>query len=83
LGRPRDRIADANCNLLAVVMAESASPNGRPRFTERRSVANSASVCGLATSSSQLTVFPDGRTIVSGTDDVAVARSLQAKYIGS
>ncbi len=31
----------------------------------------------------QLTVFPDGRTIVSGTDDVAVARSLQAKYIGS
>jgi molybdopterin-synthase adenylyltransferase len=31
----------------------------------------------------QLTVFPDGRTIVSGTDDVAVARSLQAKYVGS
>jgi adenylyltransferase/sulfurtransferase len=31
----------------------------------------------------QLTVFPDGRTIVSGTDDLAVARSLQAKYIGS
>lgn len=31
----------------------------------------------------QLTVFPDGRTIVSGTDDVAVARTLQAKYVGS
>ena len=31
----------------------------------------------------QLTVFPDGRTIVGGTDDVAVARSLQAKYVGS
>lgn len=31
----------------------------------------------------QLTVFPDGRTIVNGTDDVAVARTLQAKYIGS
>jgi len=31
----------------------------------------------------QLTVFPDGRTIVSGTDDVAAARTLQAKYIGS
>jgi molybdopterin/thiamine biosynthesis adenylyltransferase len=30
-----------------------------------------------------LTVFPDGRTIVGGTDDIAVARSLQAKYIGS
>ena len=31
----------------------------------------------------QLTVFPDGRTIVSGTDDVAAARTLQAHYIGS
>jgi adenylyltransferase/sulfurtransferase len=31
----------------------------------------------------QLTVFRDGRTIVSGTDDVVVARTLQAKYIGS
>lgn len=31
----------------------------------------------------QLTAFPDGRTIVSGTDDIAVARTLQAKYIGS
>jgi adenylyltransferase/sulfurtransferase len=30
-----------------------------------------------------LTVFPDGRTIVGGTDDVAVARTLQAKYVGS
>ena len=31
----------------------------------------------------QLTVFPDGRTIVGGTDDVALARTLQAKYVGS
>jgi adenylyltransferase/sulfurtransferase len=31
----------------------------------------------------QLTAFPDGRTIVSGTGDVAVARTLQAKYIGN
>jgi adenylyltransferase/sulfurtransferase len=31
----------------------------------------------------QLTVFPDGRTIVSGTDEIATARSLQAKYVGS
>ena len=31
----------------------------------------------------QLTVFPDGRTIVGGTDDVATARSLQARYVGS
>jgi adenylyltransferase/sulfurtransferase len=30
-----------------------------------------------------LTVFPDGRAIVGGTDDVAVARSVYAKYVGS
>ena len=31
----------------------------------------------------QLTVFPDGRAIVGGTDDVATARTLYAKYIGA
>ena len=31
----------------------------------------------------ELTVFPDGRAIVGGTDDVATARTLYAKYIGN
>ena len=31
----------------------------------------------------EMTVFTDGRAIVKGTDDVSVARSLYAKYIGS
>lgn len=31
----------------------------------------------------EITVFRDGRAIVKGTDDVAVARSLYAKFIGS
>ncbi|HHT9128089.1 MAG TPA: ThiF family adenylyltransferase [Candidatus Wujingus californicus] len=30
----------------------------------------------------ELTVFPDGRSIVSGTNDVSVAKGLYAKYIG-
>ncbi len=30
-----------------------------------------------------LTVFQDGRAIISGTDDVAAARSVYARYIGS
>jgi adenylyltransferase/sulfurtransferase len=30
-----------------------------------------------------LTVFPDGRAIIGGTDDIATARTLYAKYIGS
>ena len=31
----------------------------------------------------ELTVFPDGRAIVGGTNDIAVARTLYAKYVGS
>lgn len=31
----------------------------------------------------QLTVFADGRTIVQGTPDVALARSLHARYVGA
>jgi molybdopterin-synthase adenylyltransferase len=31
----------------------------------------------------ELTLFPDGRTIISGTDDIATARTVYAKYIGS
>jgi adenylyltransferase/sulfurtransferase len=30
----------------------------------------------------QLTIFADGRTIVGGTDDPAVARTVHAKYVG-
>jgi molybdopterin-synthase adenylyltransferase len=36
----------------------------------------------LKTEAHELTVFPDGRAIVSGTDDLAVARAVYAKYIG-
>jgi adenylyltransferase/sulfurtransferase len=31
----------------------------------------------------ELTLFPDGRAIIQGTDDTAVARTIYAKYIGS
>ena len=31
----------------------------------------------------ELTVFPDARSIIRGTDEIAVARSLYAKYIGN
>jgi adenylyltransferase/sulfurtransferase len=31
----------------------------------------------------ELTLFPDGRAIIKGTNDAAVARSLYARYIGS
>lgn len=31
----------------------------------------------------EMTLFPDGRAIIKGTNDTAVARSLYAKYVGS
>lgn len=37
----------------------------------------------LRVDSYQITVFPDGRAIVGGTDDIATAKSVHAKYIGN
>jgi len=37
----------------------------------------------LAVDRYELTVFPDGRAIVGGTDDVAEAKTVYAKYVGS
>jgi adenylyltransferase/sulfurtransferase len=31
----------------------------------------------------ELTIFPDARAIISGTDDIAVARAVYAKYVGN
>ena len=31
----------------------------------------------------EITIFPDGRAIIKGTTDVAVARGWYAKYIGA
>ena len=31
----------------------------------------------------ELTIFPDARAIVTGTDEVAVARAVYAKYVGT
>jgi adenylyltransferase/sulfurtransferase len=39
-------------------------------------------VLRFATGPHELTLFPDGRTIVKGTDDTALARSLVARYFG-
>ena len=31
----------------------------------------------------EMTIFPDGRAIIKGTTDSAVARSLYARFVGS
>ena len=30
-----------------------------------------------------ITVFPDGRAVIGGTEEIAVARSVYAKYVGN
>jgi adenylyltransferase/sulfurtransferase len=30
-----------------------------------------------------MTLFPDGRAIIKGTTDIAIARSLYARFVGS
>ena len=37
----------------------------------------------FATDGYEFTVFPDGRAIIKGTNDVAKARTLYSQYVGS
>jgi adenylyltransferase/sulfurtransferase len=46
-------------------------------------VASNGFLLRLRVDGHELTIFPDGRAIVKGTDDPAVARSLYARYIGA
>lgn len=40
-------------------------------------------LCRLKIDKCELTIFQDGRAIISGTDDPSVARSIYAKYVGN
>ena len=44
---------------------------------------NQAETAGSTAGPTEITVFPDGRAIIKGTEDPAVARSLYSRYIGS
>lgn len=46
-------------------------------------VTRNAFLLRLAVGDKLITVFPDGRAIVGGTEDIAEAKTLYAKYIGS
>jgi adenylyltransferase/sulfurtransferase len=46
-------------------------------------VERNAFLLRLAVDGYVLTVFPDGRTIVGGTNDIATARTLHARYVGA
>ncbi len=46
-------------------------------------VTRNAYLLRLAVGENLITIFPDGRAIVGGTDDIATARTLYAKYVGA
>ena len=53
------------------------------RLSAVGSVGQNAFLLRLRVDAYDITVFPDGRAIIKGTDDPAVARSLYARYIGA
>jgi adenylyltransferase/sulfurtransferase len=53
------------------------------RLTGVGQIQRNAFLLRLAVDGYALTVFPDGRTIVGGTNDIATARTVHARYIGA
>ena len=56
-------------------LARRLTPHGKVRYSEF--------ILKFCREPYELTLFPDGRAIIKGTTDTAVARSLYARYIGS
>lgn len=46
-------------------------------------VSSSPYLVRLTVGAHELTIFPDGRAIIKGTNDVAMARSLYSRYVGA
>ena len=46
-------------------------------------VSSTAYLMRLTVGAHELTIFPDGRAIIKGTNDVAAARSLYSRYVGA
>jgi len=46
-------------------------------------VRHNAFMLRFATEGYEFTIFPDGRAIIKGTNDIAKARTLYAQFVGS
>jgi molybdopterin/thiamine biosynthesis adenylyltransferase len=53
------------------------------RLTSLGEVRHNAFMLRFATEGYEFTVFPDGRAIIKGTNDIAKARTLYAQFVGS
>jgi adenylyltransferase/sulfurtransferase len=73
-GRNAVQIHERARPLDLIALAKSLEPMGKVRANEF--------ALRFFTEPYEMTIFPDGRAIIKGTQDVAVARSLYARYIG-
>src|SRR3954454_5832968 len=76
------------CGRNAVQVAtRRAEPLNFPELADRLAplgeVRHNAYMLRFATEGHEFTVFPDGRAIIKGTNDIAKARSLYAQFVGS
>ena len=53
------------------------------RLSEIGNVRHNAFMLRFETEGHEFTVFPDGRAIIKGTNDIAKAKSLYAQFLGS
>jgi len=88
LGMERGSMTAILCGRNAVqVSPRPAQPLDLTSLAERLATAGSVTVneylLRLDVEGVQLTVFPDGRTIIKGTDDPTRARALYARFVGS
>ena len=62
---------------------EGAAFSRCPHCAERPAAGHHLCPLNLEADGCELTLFPDGRAIIKGTSEEAVARSLYARYVGT
>lgn len=73
-------------NAVQIVPPESSPldwPTLETRLRRIGSVQANRFLMRVAVDGFELSIFPDGRAIIKGTDDVALARSIYARYVGA
>jgi molybdopterin/thiamine biosynthesis adenylyltransferase len=84
MGSHTTTLCGRNAVQVAVRRAESLNfPELAARLEGLGSVRHNAFMLRFSTEPYEFTVFPDGRAIIKGTNDIAKARTLYAQYVGS
>jgi adenylyltransferase/sulfurtransferase len=82
-GRPQITLCGRNSVQIHERRKEVSFAEMRDRLAPHGTVRSNDFVLKFSRDPYEITLFPDGRAIIKGTTDTAVARSLYARYIGS